>query len=85
MNKLNVDDTFQMGTIRCLITIVDAFGNTPHYGFVYQLPNGKYESGWMPVYFVDNFTGHPNTTTSKESFLPVGCITNDGKLVTKAA
>jgi hypothetical protein len=24
-----------------------------------------------------------NETTSKESFLPVGCITNDGKLVTK--
>ncbi len=52
-----------MGRITCTITIVDGFGNTDHYGFTYQTDEGRHQSGWMPVLFVDNFTGHAPRTT----------------------
>lgn len=50
---------FAMGRFQCTITKISSFGSTPHYGFFYHSDDhGKIEQGWMPVYFVDNFTGH---------------------------
>lgn len=60
---LQPDQTFQIGQIRCTITKIETFNGEPHYGFMFIKSSGPHELtqygwGWMPVHFVDNFTGH---------------------------
>lgn len=57
-SMLRVGDEFHMGPIACKVTAIDSFGTTPHYGFTYYNNDGDFHSGWMPVLFVDQFTGH---------------------------
>lgn len=57
-NQLNIGETFHMGNIECTITQISAFSGTAHYGFTYEYDNGKLGCGWMPVLFVDRFSGH---------------------------
>lgn len=56
--KLSIGQTFRMGRIECVISAVDRFGTTPHYGFTYRTDAGGYESGWMPCSFVETMTGY---------------------------
>jgi hypothetical protein len=62
-NKLKEGDTFRMGAVDCHITGTATFSGQDHYGFTF-IHNGKpgqppkLGCGWMPVYFVENFTGY---------------------------
>lgn len=55
--KLKAGNEFVMGNVTCLVSCIDKFANTPHYGFTYRDDNGNYFSGWMPIDFVDKFCG----------------------------
>lgn len=70
--KLKVGQTFAMGRIDCVISVVDRFGMTPHYGFTYRTDAGVFQSGWMPCEFVDNFTGHFNPKDDEQPIVPLG-------------
>jgi hypothetical protein len=66
--KLKANDQFHMGQIVCTITQIGEFSGEPHYGFTYVREHGpniqtQYGCGWMPVFFVENFTGY-NTERS---------------------
>lgn len=61
--KLKIGQKFAMGRIDCTITSTATFSGELHYGFtfIHDLKPGeapKLGCGWMPVYFVENFTGH---------------------------
>lgn len=63
VTKLQVGDQFSMGRITCTITKVTSFSGEPHYGFTFMhdtAPGEPYRfgCGYMPVYFVENFTGY---------------------------
>lgn len=58
-SELEVGDQFDMGrNFVCTVTVKDRFGCEPHYGFTFRDGEGNYRSGWIPVEFVDRFTGH---------------------------
>lgn len=64
--KLAEGQQFNMGQIACTITRITEFSGEQHYGFTFVKDFGpekvtQYGCGWMPVFFVDNFTGfNPN-------------------------
>jgi hypothetical protein len=73
--KLSIGQVFTMGNIECRITEIGAFGTTPHYGFTYYQPNevpggADFMGGWMPCFFVDNFTGYttPEVAAQQEAW-----------------
>lgn len=53
--KYKVNDRIQLGNIECLITKIDSFGGTPHYGISgYDISNYCGMSGWIPCQIADS-------------------------------